>query len=254
MIKKKISLLPGKKVFFASDFHLGAPDKATSRQREEKIIDWLNQIRPETQELFIVGDVFDFWFEYKYLVPKGYVRFLAAIAQFTDNGIPVSFFLGNHDMWMKDYLKEEIGVEIYHDLLELKINQQTLLIGHGDGLGPGDGAYKLLKKVFRNRLMQWLFTRIHPNFSFAVANTWSSSSRKNNHRDRIEMGDKELLYQYCKQMEKSAHYDYYIFGHRHLPLEMDVNQSSKYINLGEWMNHYTFGRSDGKSFKLLSFN
>lgn len=253
MNTREIKLKKGAKIYFASDFHLGAPDKATSKKREQRLINWLDRIKPDAQELYILGDVFDFWYEYAHLAPKGYIRFLSKIADFTDSGIPVVFFKGNHDMWMKNYLPEEIGVEILDDTLELDVNGKKFQIGHGDGLGPGDLSYKFLRTIFRSKWAQWLFSRIHPNFSFWIANAWSSNSRLHNDTDRVHLEEKEMIYQHCLDQEKKYHRDYYIFGHRHLPIEMKVGQSSAYINLGEWINYNTFGVFDGNTFRLEKF-
>lgn len=253
MEEKIITLSAQKKIFFASDFHLGAPNSNESLLREKKIVKWLEIIKSEAQELFILGDVFDFWYEYRYLAPKGYFRFLSKIAEFTDEGIPVTFFKGNHDMWMKEYLPKAIGVKIYDDTLDLNINNVKFQIGHGDGLGPGDYSYKILRKLFRNKIAQWFFSRVHPNFSFWVANSWSANSRLHNDDDKKHLGDKETIYQHCLSEEQKQHRDYYIFGHRHLPMEMKVGDKSKYINLGEWITDFTYGVFDGKSFNLEKF-
>lgn len=253
MNTRKIDLESGKNIYFASDFHLGAPSKSASSHREKHIIKWLEHIKNDTQALFILGDVFDFWYEYAHVAPKGYVRFLSKIAEFTDDGIPVVFFKGNHDMWMKNYLPEEIGVEILDDTHDLLINGKRFQIGHGDGLGPGDLSYKLLRKIFRSGWAQWFFSRVHPNFSFWVANSWSSNSRLHNDIDKIHLHEKEMIYQHCLEQEKKEHRDFYIFGHRHLPMEMKVGSSAYYYNLGEWINYNTYGIFDGVYFKMEKF-
>lgn len=244
----------GKKVFFASDFHLGAPDKASSLIREKKIVSWLDQIKDEAHAIFLVGDIFDFWFEYKRSIPKGFSRFQGKIAELTDSGIPVLFFTGNHDIWMFDYFTEELNVTIHRDPELFTFNGKKLLVGHGDGLGPGDPTYKLLKKVFTSKVCQWLFARIHPNTGIGLANGWSQKSRINSSTSEEERPHKEeWLHIYCKEVEAKNHHDYYIFGHRHLPLELSVNDQSTYINLGEWVSQYTYGVFDGDKVKLLTF-
>ncbi len=253
MNKKVITLEKGKSIYFASDFHLGAPDYNSSRAREEKIVKWLEEIKDSAQEVFILGDVFDFWFEYKYLAPKGFVRFLGKIAELADGGIPVSFFKGNHDMWMKAYLEKEIGVKIYDNTFDLSINGFEMQIGHGDGLGPGDHTYKFLRKIFRSGWAKWLFTRLHPNFSFWIATTWSGHSRLHNDEDKEHLGAKEFLYQYCQQQQVFKRRDLYVFGHRHLPMEVDLDKEGKYVNLGEWINYFTYGVFDGNSFSLKKY-
>lgn len=244
----------GKKVFFASDFHLGAPNKEGSLEREKKIVRWLDQVKEEAHAIFLVGDIFDFWFEYKRSIPKGFVRFQGKIAELTDQGIPVVFFTGNHDTWMFNYFEEELSVSIYRDPTVFTFNGQRLLIGHGDGLGPGDAFYKILRKIFTNKICQWLYARIHPNTGIALANKWSRNSRvTSTAKEEKQQLAEEWLLTYCKETEASIHHDYYIFGHRHLPLELPVNDKSTYINLGEWINYFTYGVFDGDKMNLHTF-
>jgi UDP-2,3-diacylglucosamine hydrolase len=251
-----ISLQAGKKVYFASDFHLGVPDAATSLLREKKIIRWLEYIRPTAEAIFLVGDIFDFWFEYKQSVPKGFIRLQGKLAELTDEGIPVIFFSGNHDMWMFDYFSKELDIPIFRKPKQFLIQDSMFLIGHGDGLGPGDHTYKVLKRVFASKLCQWMFARIHPNTGIALANAWSRRSRiaSNAKGEEKFMGDAEWLYTYAKECESRQHHDYYIFGHRHLPLNLPVGSSSRYINLGEWINYCTYASFDGKQIELVTFD
>ena len=243
----------GKKIFFASDFHLGTPNVEQSLIREKKIVRWLEEMRPTAQAFFLLGDVFDFWFEYRHVVPKGFVRLLGKLSEITDSGIPVYFFPGNHDMWTFGYLEQEIGLHVYRDPQAFEISGKKFLIGHGDGLGPGDRQYKLLKKVFKNRTARWFFTRIHPNASVALAKYWSKSSRINKTEEKF-LGDKEWLYIHCKETELNRHHDFYVFGHRHLPLDLPVEPSSRYINLGEWVHHCTYAVFDGAELRLERFD
>lgn len=251
-----IWLQPGKKVFLASDFHLGVPDIRTSLQREKKIVAWLEQIRLEAQVIFLVGDIFDFWFEYKHAIPKGYIRLQGKLAELTDSGIPVIFFSGNHDMWMFDYFTEQLNIPILREPKKFIINNKVFLIGHGDGLGPGDNTYKVLKKVFASKVCQWLFARVHPNLGIYIANQWSKRSRITNQakgEDKF-LGEAEWLLAFCRETEIKAHHDFYIFGHRHLPLDIKINENSRYINLGEWVNFYTYACFDGQQVQLKSFS
>ncbi len=231
-----------KKIYFASDFHLGAPDFETSLIREKKIVDWLNHIEPTAKEIYLVGDIFDFWFEYKRAVPKGFIRLLGKIADLTDKGIPVIIFTGNHDMWIFDYLPKEIGVQIYREPITKEYFGKKYFIGHGDGLGPGDKGYKFLKKVFANKFCQWSFARLHPNFGIWLADKSSKTSRaKTGSDDEKFLGEEnEWLIQFCKEELTKQHIDYFVFGHRHLPLEFDLGQNSTYYNLGEWINYCTY--------------
>lgn len=254
-IHDEVGSLQGKKIFFASDFHLGAPNEEVSLAREKKIVRWLDSIKEEAHSIYLVGDIFDFWYEYKHAIPKGYIRLLGKIAEIKDSGIPIIFFTGNHDMWMFDYFPKELGIPVYRNPRRLVVGDQKLLIGHGDGLGPGDHTYKFLKRIFESKISHWLFARLHPNFGIGFANRWSRSSRLTNSKKEEDqfLGEKEFLWQYAKDVEKVEHHDYYVFGHRHLPLDLAVGDSSKYINLGEWVNYYTYGSYDGDALKLLTF-
>ncbi len=252
-----ITNLGTKKIYFASDFHLGVPDYASSLMREKRIVSWLDKIKNDAHTIFILGDIFDFWFEYRYTVPKGYVRLLGKLAELRDNGIPIFFFTGNHDLWMRDYFPKELGIPVYNDPQILHVGGQKLFIGHGDGLGPGDKTYKLLKKYFfKNPIAQWLFAWLHPNIGMRLANAWSKQSRiANIKKDEQKFyGDSEFLWVFCQEMEKVNHHDFYIFGHRHLPLDLQVNAKSKYINLGEWVNYNTYAVYDGTNVELKTYN
>lgn len=231
-----------KKIFFLSDFHLGAPDQVTSLEREKRIVSFLDQIKEEAEQIFILGDLFDFWFEYKKVVPKGYVRILGKLAELTDRGIPVHFFVGNHDMWMKDYFQKELNIPVYHkpDIFELQ--GKRLMIGHGDGLGPGDHGYKFLKSVFRSRWAQLLFGLFPPRLGIGLADFFSRKSRaKTGYQDQVFLGENnEWLVQYCKEVLKQNQLDYFIFGHRHLPLEIRLSDTSTYINTGDWIRYDSY--------------
>ena len=234
--------------YFASDFHLGAPDERSSKEREQRVVDWLNFISKDATHLFLVGDVFDFWFEYKRVVPKGFLRIQAKIAQLVDKGIEVHLFRGNHDMWMFDYFEKELGVKIHADELEIELNQTKIRLAHGDGVGAGDRTYKIIKKIFRSKVSQWFFARIHPNFGLSLAQYFSKSSRKKTgHLDEEFKGLQfEYIYQYLKKNHPQLQADAYIFGHRHLPLQIK-EENLQYINLGDWIifNSYVkFSRND----------
>jgi len=225
-------LIPGKKIYFASDFHLGVPDYEKSLVREKRIVQWLDMIKQDAEELYLLGDVFDFWFEYKTVVPRGYVRLLGKLAELSDAGIPIHYFTGNHDMWTFDYLEKELNVKIYRAPIEAEYNGKQFFIGHGDGLGPGDHGYKFIKKVFASPVSQWLFARLHPNFGIGIAEYFSKKSRiATGTTDEKFLGDeKEWLVIHSKELLEKKHYDFLIFGHRHLPLDIKINGSSRYIN------------------------
>lgn len=244
-----------KSIYFASDFHLGAPNQEKSLIREKRIVKWLSEIENDAEEIFLVGDIFDFWFEYKKAVPKGFTRLLGKLAELSDKGIKLHLFTGNHDMWIFDYVPKEIGAELYRDPIQIERQGKKLFIGHGDGLGPGDHGYKFIKKVFSNKLCQWLFARLHPNFGIWLADYFSRSSRaKTGDNDAIFLGeDKEWLAIYSKEVLLKEHFDYFIFGHRHLPLDIKVSEKSTYYNLGDWINHFTYGKLSNGKFELLSY-
>jgi UDP-2,3-diacylglucosamine hydrolase len=224
--------------------------------REKKIVAWLNHIEKDAQEIFLVGDIFDFWFEYKRAIPRGFARLQGKIADLTDKGIPVHIFTGNHDMWIFDYLPKELGVQLYKEPIEREFFGKKYFIGHGDGLGPGDKGYKFLKKVFANKFCQWCFARLHPNFGIWLADRSSKTSRaKTGTADEKYHGDEnEWLYIFCQDTLKSTHYDYFIFGHRHLPIEKNVGESSIYYNLGEWINYCTYLEVDEKGVTLKTWD
>lgn len=230
------------KIYFASDFHLGAPDYQTSLDREKKIVDWLEHIRKDALAIYLVGDIFDFWFEYKHAIPKGFVRLQGKLAELCDSGIPVHLFTGNHDMWMFNYFPKELGVSIHRQPIRETLFGKNFLIGHGDGLGPGDKSYKFIKKVFANRFCQWSFARLHPNFGICLANYFSRTSRaKTGNEDEKFLGeDGEWLVHYAKEVLEKEDIHYFIFGHRHLPLNIVLNDRSVYFNLGDWLRYQSY--------------
>ena len=247
-----MQIAPDKKVYFLSDFHLGAPDYTTSLEREKKIVRFLEEARKDAAVVFIVGDLFDFWYEYRTVVPKGYVRILGKMAELTDSGIPVHFFVGNHDMWMKGYFEKELNIPVYFEPKAFEFNGKKFLIGHGDGLGPGDHGYKFIRKVFRNPFCQWLFGILPPSVGVGIANYLSSSSRAvTGDNDAVFLGeDKEWLAVYCKEVLQKEHYDYFIFGHRHLPIDLALKENSRYINLGDWIKYDSYAVFDGTDLAL----
>lgn len=244
-----------KKIYFASDFHLGVPDFDSSLMRELRVCRWLDSIKEDASEIYLVGDIFDFWWEYKYTVPKGNVRLLGKIAELTDSGIPVHFFVGNHDLWMKDYFVKELSVTVHHEPIIRIYNGKKLYIGHGDGMGPGDNWYKLLRKIFASKTCQWLYSRLHPNLAFYLAKASSKRSKGiTGDSDTEYLGkEKEWLYLYCREYLKKEAIDYFIFGHRHLPLDLDINGKARYVNLGEWINYNSYAVFDGQQLSLLRF-
>lgn len=252
---KALEIPQGKKIYFSSDNHLGAPDQESSKKREKKYIRWLDEIKEDAAAIFHLGDLFDFWFEYKHVVPKGFVRLLGKLAEISDQGIPIYFFVGNHDLWMRDYFEKELNITVFHKPKEFTFNNKLFLIGHGDGLGPGDKGYKRMKKVFTNPLAKWLYRWLHPDLGVPLGKYMSLNNKTiSGDEDAQFLGeDHEWLVQYAKRELKTKHYDYFVFGHRHLPMEVALNQGATYLNLGEWITHYTYGVFDGKHLELKAF-
>lgn len=228
------------------------PDHGSSLEREKLVVKWLEEIRHDAEEIYLMGDIFDFWFEYKTVVPKGYVRLLGKLAEITDSGIPVYFFTGNHDMWMFGYFPHELNIPILREPVRKEFNGKKFFLGHGDGLGPGDHGYKFIKKVFANKFCQWLFARFHPNFGMSLAHYWSRKSRiSNGTKDEKFHGEEgEWLVVYAKEVLQKEHFDFFLFGHRHLPLDIQLNDKSRYVNLGEWVNYRSYAVFDGEKLEL----
>lgn len=245
----------GKKIYFASDNHLGAPTQEQSRPRERKFVAWLDEIKQDAAAIFLMGDLFDFWFEYKTVVPKGFTRTLGKLAEISDSGIPIYYFVGNHDLWMNGYFETELNIPVYHQPKEFTFNNKIFLIGHGDGLGPGDKGYKRMKKVFTNPFSKWLFRWLHPDLGVKLAQYMSVKNKLiSGDEDAKFLGEEnEWLVQYCKKKQEEKHRDYYVFGHRHLPLNIALNETSKYINLGDWISYYTYGVFDGETLELKEY-
>jgi len=248
-------LPPGKNVYFLSDFHLGVPNTAASLEREKLIVQFLDSIKDKAHTVFLVGDMFDFWFEYRKVVPKGFVRLLGKIAELSDAGIQLHFFVGNHDMWMKDYFEKELNIPIYFEPKVFTFNNVSFYIGHGDGLGPGDHGYKALKKVFRHPVCQWLFGVLPPAVGMGLANYFSGRSRgAEHHPEEKFLGEEnEWLIIYSKEVLKKEPHNFFVFGHRHLPIDYHLTNESRYVNLGEWINYQTYAVFDGKELQLKSF-
>ena len=245
-------MIHSKKIYFLSDFHLGAPDEKSSLLREKKIIAFLNTITADAEQIFIMGDLFDFWFEYKTVVPKGFVRILGKLAEITDSGIPVHFFVGNHDMWMKDYFQKELNIPVYFEPVPFEFHGKKFLLGHGDGLGPGDHGYKFIKKIFRNKLAHFLFGILPPAIGMGLANFFSKKSRaKTGQSEEVFLGEEnEWLLVYSKNILQKEPFDFFIFGHRHLPLDIPLNEKSRYINLGDWIKYNSYAVFDGNQLEL----
>ncbi|MGV8091663.1 MAG: UDP-2,3-diacylglucosamine diphosphatase [Mangrovibacterium sp.] len=245
---------PGDKIYFISDVHLGAPALNNNAERERLFVQWLDEIRKDAAMLFLMGDIFDYWFEYKKVVPRGFTRTLGKIAEITDSGIPVHFFTGNHDIWVFDYLPSELGIHVHHHEIRATFSGRHFFLAHGDGLDPFDKGYNLMKKIFTNRFFQWCFSHIHPNLGIAFAHRWSKKSRISKGGGIPFKGDKEGLFIFAKSVLEKEEIDYFIFGHRHLLLDLPIGKNSRYINLGDWISHFSYGVFDGEKFELKIYN
>ena len=244
-----------KKIYVASDQHFGAPTPEQSKVREAKFIQWLDVVKKEADILFLLGDLFDFWFEYKRAVPKGFVRVLGKLAELKDSGVEIHFFVGNHDLWMNGYFEKELNIPVYHHPKEFTFNNKTFLIGHGDGLGPGDKGYKRMKKVFTNPFSKWLYRWLHPDIGIKLAQYLSVKNKLISGDEDVKfLGEEnEWLVQYCKKKLQEKHYDYFLFGHRHMPLEIQLNENSTYINTGDWITYFTYAVFENGQMLLKSY-
>ena len=247
-----MKLTQGKKIYFASDNHLGAPNLEESLVREKKFVSWLDTIKKDAEAIFLVGDIFDFLFEYSEVVPKGFTRTLGKLAEISDAGIPIHYFAGNHDMWLVDYFQKELNLTVYNKPKVFIINDKKFFVGHGDGLGPGDKSFKIMKKIFKNPFFNWCFRCVHPDLGIKIGKYLSNKNRlKSSLEDlRFNGNENEWLTKYCKEKLKNKHYDYFVFGHRHIPLEIKLSPNSTYINLGDWITHFSYAVFDGRQVLL----
>ncbi len=253
----------GQKIYFVSDLHLGAPDKVKSLEREKYFVDWLESIKPEVGELFLVGDIFDFWFEYKHAVPKGYIRILGKLAEFNDLGIKVHLFAGNHDLWLGSYLSEQLGATIHDRPTIFSFFNKQFYVAHGDGLGKGDYGYKFLKKLLTSSITKFFIKFLHPDVGIGMANRLSGISRKQNDKHRPKhthltppvSHESERLNIFARDVSKEKpEIDYFIFGHRHILYENELNGSeSKVFILGDWVTYYSYLEVDEKGASLKYF-
>lgn len=243
-----MKLTQGKKIYFASDNHLGAPNLEESLVREKKFVSWLDTIKKDAEAVFLVGDIFDFWFEYNEVVPKGFTRTLGKLAEISDAGVPIHYFAGNHDMWLVDYFQKELNLTVHNKPKIFTVNDKKFFVGHGDGLGPGDKSFKIMKKIFKNPFFNWCFRCVHPDLGIKLGKYLSNKNRLKSSLEDLNFNgnENEWLTKYCKEKLKNEHYDYFIFGHRHIPLEIELRPNSTYINLGDWITHFSYAVFDGR--------
>lgn len=243
-----------KKVYFASDIHLGLGGFEKSLVREKRLVKWLNEIKEDAAALYLLGDVFDFWHDWKRAAPQGFTRFLGKLAEISDSGIPIHLFTGNHDIWIYDYLPREIGLTLHRKEYKTEIFGKKFYLAHGDGMGPGDNGYKLLKWIFTNKFLQWCFKHLlHPDFSLWIGQTWSGSRRIEIREPEFYGMDKEWLILHSKEELKKEHFDYLIYGHRHLPGIHKIDEKTTYVNLGDWIGSFTYGVFNGEVFELKKY-
>lgn len=249
------------KIYFASDFHLGIPDRDASLVREKKLVAWLDMAAKDAAEIYLMGDLFDFWFEYKTAIPKGYARLLGKLAEVTDAGIPVHLFRGNHDMWAFNYLTTEMNIILHRDPEFRTFSGKHFYLAHGDGLGPGDHGYKFIKKVFANRINQQLFRFIHPDLGIRLALFWSGKSREVNlekeTRERditLKLIRHRILVHSQNMVREHPELDFLVYGHYHLPHLETLDQKATMVVLGDWLQYFTYAVFDGEKMELMRFN
>jgi len=248
-----------KKIYFASDFHLGVPNHDKSLRREKMLVQWLDEVKDNAQAIYLMGDVFDFWFEYKTVIPKGFIRLLGKLAELADRGIAIHLFKGNHDIWAFNYLQTEVGIQLHNGKQIIQLGNKWFFLAHGDGLGPGDKGYKFMKKVFRNRINQWVFRWLHPDIGTRMALYFSRKSRYANNEKDAKNGnppiEQEMLYKYAtRKISQQPEIDYFVFGHRHLPTNIKINDKTSLVILGDWITHFTYAVFDGDRLELKKYD
>ncbi|SFE68537.1 UDP-2,3-diacylglucosamine diphosphatase [Thermophagus xiamenensis] len=256
IIKSYFVLVQKKNIYFASDVHLGAPTIKDYRQHEKRFVRWLDQIKEDADEIYLLGDIFDFWFEYRHVIPKGQTRFLGKLCELTDAGISVHFFTGNHDIWVFDYLPREMGVVVHTEPYVTTLHNKKFYMAHGDGLTPDEKSYKRLKAVFTNRMAQRLFRWLHPDLGVALARFWSRKSRERNQHSELakfQGEENEWLIKFSKEILKQEHFDFFVFGHRHVAIDLPIGNHSRVCYLGDWVRLFTYAVWDGKTFELKHF-
>ena len=236
--------------YFISDLHIGAGYIADSHEHQRRLSQWLESIAPRARTIYMLGDILDYWYEYRSVVPRGYIRFLGTLARLADEGVEIVWFKGNHDIWIFDYLPREIGMRVVDGLLDTRIDGKRFVMEHGDGVGELRRSYRIMRRLFRNRILQKLFSAIHPRWTVGFAHSWSKHSRLNGCAPRpIEKGDPMIDFAE-KYMSDNGHVDYFIFGHRHVEADVQFSDNSRLIVLGDGFRQMTYGVWDGTNFSL----
>jgi len=238
-------------IYFASDFHLGLPAGTPPLEREKRVVAWLEMAAQDAKEIYLLGDIFDFWWEYNLVVPRGFTRFLGTVSSITDSGTPIHFFTGNHDMWAGSYLAEECGLIIHHKPITTVLDGRIFHMAHGEGLGTKDFGYKVLLAIFRNKALQKMYSAIHPAIGVGIGHRWSLSSRLGKGITREFMGEqKEDLIRYSKSILEREKIDYFIFGHRHLAMSYKLSEGPEVIFLGDWIRSGNYAVWDGEKLEF----
>ena len=238
--------------YFISDIHLGAGYIADSKAHEQQIANWLRKIAPTAKSIYLLGDILDYWYEYRTVVPQGYVRFFGALAELADQGVEIVWAKGNHDIWLFDYLSNEVGLTIADGVIERVIDGKRFVMEHGDGIGEPRPLYRGMRWLFRNKLAQLLYSAIHPRWTVGFAHRWSKHSRTQGEQRRpTTLVEDDPMIKFAKNyIEKNGHVDYFIFGHRHIVLNSKISPDSHLIVLGEAFKQMTYGEWDGKTFQI----
>lgn len=246
----------GTKRYFLSDAHLGGTAFNDDRIRELKLVRFLDTIKDDAAEIYLLGDIFDFWYEYRHVVPKGSVRLLGKLAELADSGIAIHFFIGNHDIWTYGYLEKEIGMKVYRNEQIIELDGKRFFLQHGDMVGYRPFSVRLMQAIFHSEIIRRIYNTIHPWFNMSFGLAWSRHNRLHKHRqeDAQYYGeDKEYLVQFAKQYNEKEHIDFFVFGHRHVMLDLMITKDSRVIYLGDWISHFSYGVYDEEGFRLEIF-
>ena len=239
------------KTYFLSDAHLGSKSHADSRETERRLCRWLESVRQDARAIYLLGDIFDYWFEYRHVVPKGYTRLLGKLAELTDSGVEIHFFIGNHDIWLTDYLSVECGLILHFEPLVTEIDGKHFFLAHGDGLGDDSRSFHLLRKIFHSRFLRLCFSAVHPRLTIPLAHAWSNRSRLYGGVQEYLGEEGEHLILFSKEkLNENPDIDYFIFGHRHILLDLPIGEKSKVVILGDWITYFSFAEFDGEHLTL----